>query len=118
MKSAPVVDSPQEPQSLPTAYVTRESNIVFSCAQCEYQPDYPWLCNECIHQQRLEAGHYQLRKDFSHESRQWSEDRKFLHRGHSPEELGTKQENLGRAEVAEEIPFYQPDQNKEALLFA
>jgi hypothetical protein len=57
MKSAPVVDSPQEPQSLPTAYVTRESNIVFSCAQCEYQPDYPWLCNECIHQQRLEAGH-------------------------------------------------------------
>jgi hypothetical protein len=117
-KGAQVVDSPQRPKFPPTAHMTREGNIVFACALCEYQPEYPWLCTECVHQKRLEAGHYQLRKDSSHESRQWSEDRKFLHRGHSPEEPGTEQENLGRAEVAEEVPFYQSDQNKEALLFA
>jgi len=118
MKSAPVVDSPQKPKSPTPAHVTREGNIVFACAQCEYQPEYPWLCTECVYQKRLEAGHYQLRKDCSHESRQWSEDRGFLYRRRSPEEPGTEQENLGRAAVAEEVPFYQLNQKAETLLFA
>jgi len=116
-KSAPVVDSPQKPESLPALHMTREGNIVFACAQCEYQPEYPWLCTECVHQKRLETGHYKPREVCNVSRRQY-EDRGFLHRGHSVEELGTEQENLGRAEVAEEVPFYQPDQNKEALLFA
>ena len=116
-KGARVVDSPRRPKFPPTAHMTREGNIVFACAQCEYQPEYPWLCTECVHQKRLETGHYQP-KEVCNVSRRQYEDRGFLHRGHSVEELGTEQENLGRAEVAEEVPFYQSDQNKEALLFA
>jgi len=44
-------------------------------------------------------------------------DRKLLHRGHITQKPVTGQEDVRRVEVPEEIPFYQPDQGKEDLLF-
>lgn len=76
--------------------------------------NYLALPQELFEEVRREVNLYQSEVDYEDKT----PDAGILYRGHSVKKLSTEQENLGRAEVAEEVPFYQPDQNKEALLFA
>ena len=65
---------PQAPaQTHPPAYMSAEGNILFSCRECPDQPEFPWLCTECFHEQRLEAGLYRLKEKDLYEQRRRKE---------------------------------------------
>jgi hypothetical protein len=71
---------------------------------------------EDLMEEAIEEVHNYQKEDW-HEEPKRSEDRGFLHRGSITKKPVNREEDSGRAEVKEEIPLYQREQDKEALLF-
>lgn len=121
---------PQAPaRSYPPAYMTAEGSIIFDCNECSYRPDFPWLCTECIHENKLAAGEYRLKEKDLYEQRRrqerakksfsniWHEDghrfvRPISNRGCRPQLVKDPERDAGSAPVqtGEESASLCPDQ--------